>query len=125
MLVSLIDDEAGFVVSTELVLVATILVLGLIVGQTTLRDQVVTELADVADSVSALDQSYATSDLTGHSSQTAGTNFDDTADFCDLTDSGAQSVGLNENGTCILIDRGDDSAGLISPVVRTDSVGKP
>ncbi|TWT56883.1 hypothetical protein KOR42_02380 [Thalassoglobus neptunius] len=125
MFISLIDDEAGFVVSTELVLVATILVIGLIVGQTTLRDQVVTELADVADSVSALDQSYGTSSVTGHSSQTAGTNFDDTADFCDVSDSGAQSVGQTVGGTCILIDRGDDSAGLISPVIRSDSVGKP
>jgi hypothetical protein len=66
MLKALLNDEAGFVVSTELVLIATILVIGLIVGQTTLRDQVVTELADVADAVSAIDQGFAYSEIQGH-----------------------------------------------------------
>ncbi len=105
MLKAILKDEAGFVVSTELVLIATILVIGLIVGQTTLRDQVVTELADVADAISAIDQSYAFSDVTGHSSSTAGTVFDDEADFCDVTDSGEQGTGAG-SGTCVLIDNG-------------------
>ena len=109
MLKALLNDEAGFVVSTELVLVATILVIGLIVGQTTLRDQVVTELADVADAVSALDQGYAYSEVTGHASSTAGTIFDDTADFCDVDDAGSQ--GLGPVGTCVLIDAGDAGPG--------------
>ena len=73
MLSTLLKDESGFVVSTELILIATILVIGMIVGLTTLRDQVVTELSDVADAISALDQSYAYSDITGHASSTAGT----------------------------------------------------
>ena len=113
MLKALLNDEAGFVVSTELVLIATILVIGLIVGQTTLRDQVVTELADVADAVSAIDQSYAFSDVTGHASSTAGTLFDDTADFCDTNDNGQQ--GLAGSGTCVLVDAGDVTAGTQSP----------
>lgn len=108
MLKALLNDEAGFVVSTELVLVATILVIGMIVGQTTLRDQVVTELADVADAVSAIDQSYQFSDVTGHSSSTAGTIFDDVADFCDASDSGAQGLSAAD-GTCVLIDGGLDT----------------
>ena len=41
-------DEAGFIISAELVLVATILVIGLIVGMVSLRNQVVEELVDVA-----------------------------------------------------------------------------
>ncbi|TWT56884.1 hypothetical protein KOR42_02390 [Thalassoglobus neptunius] len=122
MLRTLMNDEAGFVVSTELVLVATILVIGMIVGQTTLRDQVVTELADVADAVSALDQSYAFSDVTGHASFTAGTNFDDNADFCDQSDNGQQ--GLADSGTCVLIDGGIDAAGVQTiPPGGGDSTG--
>lgn len=108
MLKALLKDEAGFVISTELMLVATILVIGLIVGQATLRDQVVTELADVADAISAVDQSYQISDITGHSSSTAGTIFDDNPDFCDANDAGAQGTAADDN-TCVRIDGGADA----------------
>lgn len=77
------NDENGFVVSTELVLIATVLVLGMIVGLTTLRDQVIAELADVAAAFSNSNQSYSFSGITGHSSSTAGSIFDDNTDFCD------------------------------------------
>lgn len=113
MFKKLLSDESGFVVSTELILVATILVIGMIVGMTTLRDQVVIELADVADAISALDQSYQISDVTGHSSSSAGTIFDDTADFCDLLDGGQQ--GLANFNTCVIIDEGDDAEGVQDP----------
>jgi len=77
------NDENGFVVSTELVLIATVLVLGMIVGLTTLRDQVIGELADVAAAFSNSNQSYSFSGITGHSSSTSGSLFDDNTDFCD------------------------------------------
>ena len=102
MLKKLFQDESGFVISTELVLIATILVIGLIVGQATIRDQLISELADVADAVSALDQGFAYSEITGHAASTAGTIFDDTADFCDANDNGSQG---NDTlgGTCVEI----------------------
>ena len=78
------NDENGFVVSTELVLIATVLVLGMIVGLTTLRDQVIAELADVAAAFSNSNQSYSFSGITGHSSSTAGSIFSDGLDFCDV-----------------------------------------
>lgn len=78
------NDENGFVVSTELVLIATVLVLGMIVGLTTLRDQVIAELADVAAAFSNSNQSYSFSGITGHSSSTAGSLFNDNTDFCDV-----------------------------------------
>ena len=102
MLCQLFADESGFIISSELVLIATVLVIGLVVGNTTLRDQVVTELADVADAVSALDQSFAYSSVTGHSSSTAGTSFDDSADFCDLSDNGQQGIDAF-GGTCVIV----------------------
>lgn len=110
MLKTFLQDESGFVISTELMLVATILVIGLIVGQATLRDQVVTELADVADAISAVDQSYQLSDVTGHSSSTAGTIFDDNPDFCDAADAGAQ--GTSDTNTCVSIDGGNAGEGV-------------
>ena len=105
MLKKLLSDEAGFIVSTELILVATILVIGLIVGHTTLRDQVVTELADGADAISALDHSYSYEaiSITGVG-EVAGTTFSDAGDFCDTTDGGAQ--GLGDTNTCVAINGG-------------------
>ena len=76
-------DEAGFVISTELTLVATILVIGMVVGLTSVRDQIVQELADVAGAISEIDQSYSFSAITGHNSSTAGADFLDNTDNCD------------------------------------------
>lgn len=92
------NDENGFVVSTELVLIATVLVLGMIVGLTTLRDQVIAELADVAAAFSNSNQSYSFSGITGHSSSTAGSVFDDNTDFCDV-----DADPVNQFNHCILI----------------------
>jgi Flp pilus assembly pilin Flp len=77
------EDDAGFVVSTELILIAVLLVIGLIAGLATVRDQVVQELGDVAAAISELNQSYSFSGVTGHSSSTAGSFFIDLNDFCD------------------------------------------
>lgn len=107
----LLHDEAGFVISTELVLIATILVIGMVVGQTTLRDQVVTEISDTADAISAIDQSYEFSTVTGHSSSIAGSEFNDGSDFCDGNNNGAQGQNAFFTGTCTVIDANDISAG--------------
>jgi hypothetical protein len=77
------NDEAGFIVSAELVLIATILVLGMIVGLVTVRDQVVQELGDIALAFAKINQSYSFSGITGHTSSTAGSQLIDTNDFCD------------------------------------------
>ena len=58
MLRKLLRDEAGFIVSAELVLVATLLVIGLIVGLSSIQHAVVAELNDVADAIGKLNQSY-------------------------------------------------------------------
>lgn len=83
---SLWNDEAGFIVSTELVLIATILVLGMIVGLTTLRNDVVAELADVAGAIGDLSQDYHYSGVLGHSSWTNGSTYQDNEDFCSSND---------------------------------------
>lgn len=87
------NDDAGFVVSTELALVATILVIGMVVGMTTIRDQVVQELADIAGMLSQLNQSYSFSAITGHHSSTAGSFGADLIDSCDVSCGDASGVG--------------------------------
>lgn len=75
--------EEGFVVSSELILVATMLVIGMLTGLNTIRDQVVQELADVGDAFSEINQSYSYSGITSHSGSTAGSGFNDTNDYCE------------------------------------------
>ena len=91
-------EETGAIVSAELMLVATILVIGSIVGLKSVRDSVVTELADVAQAIANVNQSYSYSATSGHHTFTAGAAFTDNADFCDtaaLSDAG--------NSKCVVI----------------------
>ena len=78
------DDEAGFVVSAELVLVGTMLVIGAVVGLTSVRNQVVQELGDLAIAIGNVNQSYEYSGVIGHAAATSGSIFQDQHDFCDL-----------------------------------------
>jgi Flp pilus assembly pilin Flp len=48
-------DERAFIITIELILIATIMVLGLIVGMTTLRDAMVSEMDDIANAITAFD----------------------------------------------------------------------
>src|SRR5215210_7672058 len=52
-------DEAGFVVSTELVFVATIVVLSVVVGLKKISSQVLSEMSDIANSIGYLNQGYS------------------------------------------------------------------
>ena len=52
-------NQGGFIVTIELLVLATVLVLGLIVGWVSLRDSVLAELSDLSESIGALDQSYS------------------------------------------------------------------
>lgn len=66
------NDEHGFVVSSELIFVATLLVVGLVTGLSEVRNQVLGELADVADAISELDQSYSFHQVTSTNASTKG-----------------------------------------------------
>ena len=54
----LFRDEAGFVVSAELVLIATILVIGMVVGLSEVSHGVNNELNDVGDAFGSVNQSF-------------------------------------------------------------------
>lgn len=88
-------DESGFIVSSELVLVSSILVLGLMVGLASVRDQVVQELGDVGAAIAVLNQSIDWFGITGHTASIAGSHLADTSDVCDNVDGqGAEPGGL-------------------------------
>ena len=89
------QDEHGFIVSSELIFVATLLVIGMVTGLTTVRDQVLGELGDVADAVSEVDQSYSISGVTAHAASTAGGNFADQNDFCEGDGTGNDQSATN------------------------------
>jgi len=82
------NDEAGFVVTVEMILVATVLVIGLVSGLTLLRDSVLEELSDTAQAFGAVDQSYSISSA----------KFDGTAGSSDMGFLDAPGVldGVNE-----------------------------
>ncbi len=83
------NDENGFLVSTELVLVATICVIGLISGLVEVQYAVIGELNDVSEAIGSLNQSYffsgfcSTKQNGGIKAQTSGSFFMDHIDQCD------------------------------------------
>ena len=90
MLKNLWNDNAGVILSAELVLIGTILVVGMIVGLVELQCAIVAELSDLGDAFGNLDQSFQTSGITsfkkyggGIKAATAGARYDDFPDTCD------------------------------------------
>jgi Flp pilus assembly pilin Flp len=95
MLKRLWNDEAGAVISAEIVLVATILVIGMVVGLKSVRDAVVTELADVAQAIANVDQSYSYSGIDGHAAGSSGSFYFDQLDFCDTSADNDATTGVD------------------------------
>lgn len=80
------NDERGFVVSSELILLGTIVVIGLLVGITVWRDAVVQELGDTGAAIGQFNQSYSI-DVTGPDFTVTG----------DWTTGGSEVVSLVKN----------------------------
>lgn len=83
VLAQLHRDDAGFIVSAELVLVSTITVIGLVVGLAEVNNGVIEELEDVGSAIGAVNQSYHVSGHSGHKACTYGFSFRDKYDNCD------------------------------------------
>ena len=84
--VQLVRDDAGFVVSAELVLIATICVLSLVVGLSEVASAVNHELNDMASAIGSVNQSYHFAGYTGCKAFFSGSCFQDHVDDCDKTD---------------------------------------
>lgn len=80
------SDDQGFVVSSELVLIATVVVIGLLTGLAAVRDAVISELSDVAGAIQDINESYSIDGVVGHNANTAGFNYLDGTDECDSND---------------------------------------
>src|SRR5712691_6734904 len=86
---TLAGDEAGFVITAELVLVLTIAVLAMVVGLTAVRDAVTNEMNDLAHAFGGVSQSFQVVGLTklrtggGTHAFISGFGFIDRADDCD------------------------------------------
>lgn len=91
MLRKFFNDEAGFVISAELVIILTLVVCATVIGIGAIRDSIVTELHDVSEAIGALNQSY---NLVGLSHATgvpatpthavcSGGGYNDDTDACD------------------------------------------
>lgn len=95
------NDEAGFVVSSELVLIATLLVIGLVVGLTSLRNQVVQELADTGAAIGMISQGFQyTGVKKTNVADTDGSGWDDRLDMCQ-TSNGQDAVNAEPAGISI------------------------
>lgn len=114
MLKSLWMDESGAVVSAEIIIILTILVCGLVVGVSALRDALVTELADVGAAIAALDQTYSFGGAVGHHAACSGSAFADAADTCD---DGAAQAGVNSRciALCVATITGESGTGGDTP----------
>ena len=95
-------DERAFVVTAELTLIASVLAVGVLVGLTSVRDQALQELGDLAESIGSLNESYSFASVTKVCAWTAGSVFFDQRDFCDdpVSDLNAPAgeAGLDVNG---------------------------
>ena len=89
MLKTLWNDESGVILSAEIVLVGTILVLGMIVGLVELQCSIVAELSDLGSAFGNLSQSYQISGFASSKgggqfkARTYGAGYTDSADTCD------------------------------------------
>ena len=93
-------DEEGVILSAEIVLLGTILVLGMIVGLVELQAAVVAEMSDLGDAIGNMDQSFQVPGFVsykqgnncggigvcgtcGIKAATHGASYSDRADLCD------------------------------------------
>ncbi len=77
------NDDAGFIVSAELVLVATIGVISLVVGLSEVAFNVNQELEDVGSAFGSINQTYMYKGATGAKGKSTGSVFWDFRDDCD------------------------------------------
>ena len=102
-------DEAGFIATTDLLLLTTIVVLGMIVGLVMFRNQVVQEFVDMAMAIGHLNHDYTydgTNDSQGGPDGrpdgepdvpdecfVAGSYYIDETDFCQAEDEAGEEPG--------------------------------
>ena len=77
----LLNDEAGFIVASELILIATIVVISLVVGLSEVSYAINYELGDVASAFGSLNQGFRYSGMNGQQGGSNGGAFHNGGDF--------------------------------------------
>lgn len=98
LILTLWKDEAGFIISAELILISTIAVLAMVVGLAEVSGAINQELEDVASAFGSVNQSYRYQGLTGHGGTVNGACFHDGIDFCDGADDISGTGATGEGG---------------------------
>ena len=98
----LMNDETGFIVSAELMLLITLAFCMAAVGGAAIRDALVNELNDVAHAIGAVSQSYSVTGITkvkenGSHATHRGFGFNDSADDCDCNVIEYADIGVNHD----------------------------
>jgi hypothetical protein len=81
--VRLLNDDAGFIVSAELILVATVGILTMIVGLSEVAHNINNELEDIGSAFGNMTQTYQFNGTSGHKGSADGSSFYDVTDYCD------------------------------------------
>lgn len=77
------NEESGFIVSAEMVLVCSLAVLAMSVGLTEVAFGINQELEDTGTAFGTVNQGFRFSGITGHNGSASGSFFHDLTDFCD------------------------------------------
>ena len=93
----LMNDEAGFIVSAELMLIATVGVLAMVVGWSEVALNINNELEDVGSAFGSINQSFMSRGSRGHGGRHEGGSFRDNSDFCDKAGDIQSIAGTGEN----------------------------
>lgn len=95
------QEEDGAILSSELLLVSTLLVVGLVAGLDATRSAILTEMSDVSAAIGTMNQSFSVSGITSPNASTAGSMFVDSVDQGDPT----QQFGrfANQSNSCVMI----------------------
>lgn len=95
-------EEEGAVISSELVMLSTVLVIGMMAGLNAVHTAVVTEMSDLAGGMGGLNQSFSIGGIRSPGAETAGHVFFDRTEG---VDEGIQRTGFQQqrNPACIEI----------------------
>jgi len=90
------DDCGSTLVTSEILFIFTILVLGTITGLVAVRQALISELTETAQALLALNQSYSFSGQTNCESSTAGSSASDTVDTISEGSVGASTASIEQ-----------------------------
>jgi len=90
------DDCGSTLVTSEILFIFTILVLGTITGLVAVRQALISELTETAQALLALNQSYSFSGQTNCESSTAGSSASDTVDTIHEGSVGASTASIEQ-----------------------------